>query len=275
MRVAVSVAGRLGVACAEPVILGDGANVVVWLSPSPVVAKVAASTPAVRPDPAAWLQRELDVALFLSEAGLPVVEPSGEVPSVVHHGDGHEMSFWAYRKPADGWPPDEATIGSMLRELHAALRTYPGRPPVLAPLGDIPAFLARPQTRLTPADADAIARAFTRLTAELGPAGTGGQVLHGDAGPGNIMAADGGWAWHDFEDTCRGPVAWDVAAATASPRRDGGRILRAYGDLVDAAQLRTCEELRRLHLTVWYSLYAERLAECGPRAAELLAAWRT
>ncbi len=42
--------------------------------------------------------------------------------------------------------PDEATIGSMLRDLHAALRGYPGQAPVLAPLGDIPAFLARPHT---------------------------------------------------------------------------------------------------------------------------------
>ena len=46
----------------DPVILADGANVIVHLSPSPVVAKVAASTPAVRPDPAAWLQRELDLS---------------------------------------------------------------------------------------------------------------------------------------------------------------------------------------------------------------------
>ena len=42
--------------------------------------------------------------------------------------------------------PDEATIGSMLRDLHAALRGYPGQAPVLAPLGNIPAFLARPHT---------------------------------------------------------------------------------------------------------------------------------
>ena len=38
-------------------------------------------------------------------------------------------------------------------------------------------------------------------------------------------------------------------------------------------QLAVCEQLRRLHLTVWYNLYAERLPELGPRAAELLASW--
>ena len=44
-------------------------NRVLAASPAPVVAKVAASTPAVRPDNAAWLQRELDVVRF----GPPVV----------------------------------------------------------------------------------------------------------------------------------------------------------------------------------------------------------
>ena len=66
---AVKVAASLGVHATDPVILADGANVIVHLSPAPVVAKVAASTPAVRPDNAAWLQRELDVVRF----GPPVV----------------------------------------------------------------------------------------------------------------------------------------------------------------------------------------------------------
>jgi hypothetical protein len=41
------------------------------------------------------------------------------------------------------------------------------------------------------------------------------------------------------------------------------------------AQLRACERLRLLHLTIWYCLYAERLPDCRQRAAELLASWRT
>jgi hypothetical protein len=68
-------------------------------------------------------------------------------------------------------------------------------------------------------------------------------------------------------------VAWDLAATTASPRLDGARILAAYGDGVDADLLRTCEQLRRLHLTIWYALYAERLPDCRQRATELVASW--
>jgi Ser/Thr protein kinase RdoA (MazF antagonist) len=279
-RAAVSAAAALGVPCAEPVVLADGANVVVHLRPSPVVAKVAATTTAVRADPAAWLQRELDLAVFLTEADAPVMPPSPEVPATAHHANGHVMSFWTYLKPADSGAPDEATIGSMLRDLHAVLRAYPIALPALPPLEDIRAFLARPQTRLSPVDAvdaAALGEALGRLTEDLARAVPDSpvQALHGDAGAGNLMATGGRWVWHDLEDAGSGPVAWDLAATTASPRLDRARILAAYGQPVNPAQLSACEQLRRLSLTVWYALYAERLPDCRQRAAELLASWRT
>jgi hypothetical protein len=80
--------------------------------------------------------------------------------------------------------------------------------------------------------------------------------------------------WHDFEDACCGPVTWDLAASTASPRLDRSRILAAYGAEADMAQLGVCQKLRRLHLTIWYALYTERLPECRQRALELMASWR-
>ena len=59
---AASVAAGFGITGTEPVILADGANVIIHLSPSPVVAKVAASTTAVRPDAAAWLAHPTKLA---------------------------------------------------------------------------------------------------------------------------------------------------------------------------------------------------------------------
>jgi hypothetical protein len=56
---------------------------------------------------------------------------------------------------------------------------------------------------------------------------------------------------------------------------DGARVLSAYGADVDPVQLAICQQLRLLHLTVWYSLYAERFPQDRERAAELLAIWRT
>jgi Ser/Thr protein kinase RdoA (MazF antagonist) len=270
---AVRVAAGLGIAGAEPVVLADGANVIVHLSPSPVVAKVAASTRAVRPDGAAWLQRELDLAGFLAAAGAPVMVPSPEVPAVAREAGGQVMSFWAYVPPADPGPPGPEVLGSMLRDLHSVLAAYPGALPELAPLGDIPAFLARPQSQVSAAQAAALGAAFGRLTAELAAVPRAGQVLHGDAGAGNLMATGAGWIWHDFEDACTGPAAWDLAPGVASPFMDTARFLAAYGGIPDAGLLEVCRQLRRLHLTVWYSLYAERLPQCRARASELLASW--
>jgi Phosphotransferase enzyme family len=270
---AVSTAAGLGIACAEPVILADGANIIVHLSPAPVVAKVAASTPQVRPDSAAWLQRELDAALFLAAAGAPVMAPSPEAPAVTHRAAGQVMSFWEYLAPAGDEPPGPAVLGSMLRDLHAVLRSYPAALPELAPLGDIPAFLARPRSRVSPAQAAALAAAFTRLTAELEAMPGARQALHGDAGAGNLMATRAGWVWHDFEDICSGPVAWDLAPTVASPYTETAAFLAAYGGAPDAGQVQVCAQLRRLHLTIWYCLYAERLPELRLRAAELLAGW--
>jgi Ser/Thr protein kinase RdoA (MazF antagonist) len=291
-RAAVAAAGALGVIGVEPAILADGSNVIVHLAPSPLVAKVPGSSTAVRPGIDGWLGRELDLACFLTAAGAPVMTPSAEVPAQVHHAEGHAMSFWTYLKPSDAWPPDEATIGSMLRDLHGVLRSYPAALlPSLpdGPLADIPAFLARRQTSpasqalVSDPDAAVLAEAFSRLTGELGAATANApvQALHGDAGAGNLMATGGGWVWHDFEEAWSGPVAWDLAATTASPRFDRARILAAYAgrvhraDEAERARLRACEQLRRLHLTIWYALYAERLPDCRGRAAELLASWRT
>ena len=195
------------------------------------------------------------------------------MPAVTHHGDGQVMSFWRYLPPRDAGRPGEDTIGAMLRDLHAALRGYRRPAPVLAPLQDIPAFLARPQSRISARQRAALAAAYARLTAELDPAAPR-QALHGDAGAGNLLPPEkGGWVWHDFEDTCTGPLSWDLAATTASPRLDASRILAAYGTAVDPAQLAVCQQLRRLHLTVWYALYAERLPGLRSRSAELLALW--
>ena len=271
---AVSGAAGFGITCPEPVVLADGANVVVHLSPTPVVAKVAASTTAVRPDAGTWLQRELDVALFLTRQRAPVMPPSPEIPATIHRANGHVMSFWHYLRPSGAALPDEATIGSMPRDLHAVLRPYPGAVPVLAPLRDIPAFLARPQSQISVSDAAALAAAFTRLTAELDPASYTAQGAAWRCGRRQPHATATGWTGHDFEDVCSGPVAWDLAPSAASLHLDGSRVLAAYGDAVDAHQLAVCRQLRLLHLTIWHNLYAERLPECRLRAAELLASWQ-
>ena len=62
----------------------------------------------------------------------------------------------------------------------------------------------------------------------------GQQPLHGDASLSNLLAADSGPRWNDFEDVCIGPVEWDVAGVVADARAKRGdafsaELLAAYG----------------------------------------------
>src|SRR3954468_22461648 len=221
-----AVARAHGLPTDDPRVLADGANVVVHLAPAPVVAKAAASSRAVR-DAGAFLARELAVASAVRAAGLPAVAPSDAVPASVHLHDGVAVTFWEHvpRGPAELPAPDR--LGAMLADLHAALRASGLALPRLAPLDDIPRFAARDG----PTAADERARigdAYARIVAALPAAAAGEQPLHGDAHPGNLLPTAGrGWIWCDFEDTCSGPVHWDVAALRRSPRLDGAAAVRA------------------------------------------------
>ncbi len=70
---AIAIASRFGLAVARPVTLSDSNNVVVWLCPSPVVAKVAVGHHG-------RLALEMSVAKHLASRGAPVVGPATEVP---------------------------------------------------------------------------------------------------------------------------------------------------------------------------------------------------
>lgn len=258
VRAATAVAAQLGVPVDAPVVLADGANVVVHLQPSPVVAKVAATTHLVR-TPAAWLERELRLTEHLAARDVPVVSP---FDARVHEHDGEVLTLWRHLPHDADAVVEPALLGSMLRDLHAALADLPLRLPRMAtPLDDVAAFLER-----TPHAG--MARAYDRLVAELGHAE--GPALHGDPHPGNLLRSPAGWVWCDLEDACAGPVEWDLACVRESTRVDGAAAVRAYGCGTD---LRPWQELRRLHATVWYALYAERLPRNRDRAAELLAGW--
>ena len=69
--------------------LSDSYNVVVWLRPSPVVAKVGTGHHR-------RLAVELSIAQHLASCGAPVVRPSDLMPQEVHGPDGFEVTFWEY-----------------------------------------------------------------------------------------------------------------------------------------------------------------------------------
>jgi hypothetical protein len=65
-----------GLPCGDAAVVHSGSNVLVHLSPSPVVARVMSGTVALHDDPELWLGREVAVAGFLAPTGLAVAPTS-------------------------------------------------------------------------------------------------------------------------------------------------------------------------------------------------------
>ena len=245
-QAAVTVATSLGVPCDSPVVLHDGSNVVVHLRPSPVVARVATLTADVRPGVEAWLTRDVAVARHLAARGVPATRPLAE-PVVV---DGVAAVLWHYEPhdPSVSFSP--ALVASRLAALHAALASFDGELPRLAPCDDLDRALAL--VDLPPV----LAEENARLRAALSRFPV--RPLHGDAHPGNLLATPSGPVWNDFEDAWLGPLGWDLACLRLSGRVDGAAAVAAYQEEFSQEELDVCVELRELFGVVWRFVVATR-----------------
>jgi thiamine kinase-like enzyme len=96
--------------------------------------------------------------------------------------------------------------------------------------------------------------------------------LHGDAHPGNVLATRAGLRWADLEDSCSGPVQWDLAALRTTRRLDGRAALDAIPGAPDDDELAPWLELRQLHVAAWYVVIARGHPEWSDEAAARLAA---
>jgi phosphotransferase family enzyme len=225
---AVAIARGYGLRVDDPVVLKDSLNLLVWLRPSPVVARIHARTSLVRsPDAAA---DSLALARHLAAAGLPVSPPADDVDPGPHTGTtGPSMTFWRHLDVSPE-APDPVEAGRSLRELHEAMATYPGRLSHVGPLDEI-ARLAR---LLAPHRPDEAARILA-LRERLDLPDLAVQPLHGDAHVGNVVVASGRLRWLDWEESWRGPIAWDLAcvehrrATFGEAADDIQRALAGYG----------------------------------------------
>lgn len=286
LRAATAVARAQGLPADDPRVLSARGNLVVHLAPAPVVARVATLTARTRRDPAAWLRRELLVAAHAAHRGAPVIAPTPLVDPGPHTGGEHPVTLWTFHHVTPG-RPDPDVAGAALAALHDACADLPGPLARLTPVHDqIDDALAtiRDRALLPPATIDALHRRHAALLADLPAPSDADVVLHGDAHAGNLVLADGRWRWTDFEEACRGPVAWDLAVLAGTERGDaepGRRALAAYaaasGTPVPAdAELAPFAVARRLEAAVWLVAMADadpdryaRLA--AERLAEILA----
>src|SRR5690242_16728250 len=89
LREVVNLARDLQLSVDRAVLLRSTNNLVAWLAPSPVVAKIGISRDA-------RLRLELDVAKELHALEAPIAPPAAEVPVIVHRVRDVEVTFWRF-----------------------------------------------------------------------------------------------------------------------------------------------------------------------------------
>ena len=267
---ALAVARAHGLQTGDPRVLSDGVNVVVHLHPAPVVARVATLTPLLRPDIGRPFAREVALAQALADAGAAVVPPSDLLPPGPHVHDGLTLSFWRYVELLPE-QPTATQAGRSLAELHevlGGLAPVDGTP-LDRPLADLAVFADRG----TELGADpALVTRTTDLASALEPLLDGPvRALHGDAHPGNLLVTRDGLRWTDLEDTCPGPLGWDLASLRNTGRLDGRAALDAMPGAPTDEDLAPLLWLRQLYSGAWWFVHAARVPEHLPEARQRLA----
>ncbi|MFD5094787.1 aminoglycoside phosphotransferase family protein [Amycolatopsis thailandensis] len=266
---AVSAGRDLGITVTEPEVLYDVFSVIVRLAPSPVVVRVPTVLPRTTTLETQLIdqRRELAVAAWLGEKGLPVVKPSPLVPAEPVQRDGFSMTFWELVEFVEDANLAVAYSAGLVAKLHAALRDYPGELAFLDGLDPfIPDGLAQLDGRpdlLDPADLDRARgewevlrplleseEAFAKAFPDAGV-----QPIHGDAPGYNLIVTTEGDLYSDFELVKRGPIERDLAFT-------GPEGIEAYNaaaeDLglrkVDEGVLKTIEAVGRLQMVACLSM---------------------
>jgi Phosphotransferase enzyme family len=253
----VTLARRLRLPSESAEVLSDEQNLVVHLAPAPVVARVATMITWSRPDPEAWLGREVSVANHGARHGGAVVPPADDVDPGPHMSDGFAVTLWPYVEHSTE-RPDDATVGGLLAKLHSALADYdqplPDDLPVHYQIENGLAALEREQV-VDQTSLRALRRRHERRRAALSKVQGGVGVIHGDAHPQNILHTAQGWLWTDLEETGRGPRAFDLAVM-ASKVEDPEVALSAYSETSGTPQLELEElapfiRVRELETVIW------------------------
>jgi hypothetical protein len=271
-----AVAALHGIRSEEPEVLADGSNVLVHLAPAPVVARVATTTSLVRKPIERWLALDLDLAGFLAAQNFPVVAPSAELPPGPHLHDGLAISFWTFEEHDRAGIAAAKDVGPLLCEMHAALRSYPGRMERLSPFFEISQWLDEVERWgvLDGADLAMLRRGYAEIAGRIDALGLPEQPLHGDAHKKNLLRSSRGLLWTDFEDACSGPIEWDVACFVRTSLEKRETALASYGVDIDPKILEPFFAARDLQGAVWGAILSTRFTDRRERAAEWMAVCR-
>jgi Ser/Thr protein kinase RdoA (MazF antagonist) len=271
VEAAVEVARELGLRVEEPVVLRDVTNVLVHLAPSPVVARVPMTFTRARGRE--WVEKELEVAALLHEAGAPVACPVRRVPAGPHERDGFLVTLWELVEHNREAELDAAAAGAGLRRIHDTLADVdPAGLEHFARLDEIERVVE--PLPFGGGELEAFRRGLGAARKVVEGLDVPLQPIHGDAHHGNVMRTSSGPLWGDFENVCLGPRELDLTCNELRARATGrepadDEFLAGYGDH-DAELVERLIPVHALFLAAWTFVLAERLPRFRPDAEERL-----
>ncbi|MFJ9098525.1 phosphotransferase enzyme family protein [Streptomyces sp. NPDC102405] len=222
-------------------------------------------------------RRELDIAVWLAEAGVPAVRAAEPEARLV---EGHPVTLW-HRLPDAVRPAEPRDLAELLRVVHALPKPSFDLPPREL-LGGVERWLRLAGDAIDPADAaylrerrDGFAMAAAALTPRLEPG-----PIHGDALPRNVHVGPDGPVLVDLETFSSDLREHDLVVMALSRDRYGvpaeayDAFTSAYG--WDVREWEGCSVLRGARETAscaWVAQHApsnpKALAEFERRVASL------
>ncbi|AXI77012.1 phosphotransferase enzyme family protein [Peterkaempfera bronchialis] len=258
---------------ADARLLALGENAV--LTVGRLVARIGRSTALLE-----RAERELRIAGWLAEQGVPAVRPADGLPLRPLLVDGHPVTFWQ-RLPEAVRPAGPADLAALLRAVHR-LPAPPDPLPRRDLLSGVERWLRAAEGHIDPADAaylrarrDGFAEAAAELVPQLPPG-----PIHGDALPRNVHIGPDGPVLLDLETFSGDLREHDLVVMALShdrygvPDEDYRAFTRAYG--WDVREWPGCAVLRGARETAsasWVAQHApgnpKALAEFRRRVASL------
>ena len=117
-------------------------------------------------------------------------------------------------------------------------------------------------------------RGYVEIAAQIDALALPEQPLHGDAHRKNTLKTSKGLVWTDFEDACRGPIAWDLACFVRTSGEHRETALASYGGAIEPKHLEPFFAARDLQGALWGAILSTRFADRRERAAEWMAVCR-
>jgi len=234
-----SLAGALDLRVNDPVVIHNSNKLALRLLPCDVFARVALVGREVS-------ALEVELAQRLAAIACPVAALEPRVDPRVYEGDGFAVTLWTYY---EGVSPDQvspAEYADALRRLHAGMRSVEiATPHFMERAAQAVRLVANRDETPALAGADRLLLRSTLQSArqQIRSRGAAEQLLHGEPHPGNVLSAQDGPLFVDFETCCRGPIEFDVAHVP-------DQVSAHYSD-VDQVLLGECRRLVLAMVAAW------------------------